>query len=272
VSDTVDEAIRELAETPDRFTLLSRDVERYDDGRVCVVQGATWASVSAVRVAEEEVPSLVETVRELVTPEKWTDWCVGPTSQPPDLVEQLRALGFRNPEDGVTRLQAVACVRPPESAPPGIGVRRVDAYDDYVRAMELLWETFDAPEARREAGRRHLRATFEAGGPTTFLAEVDGHPAGVGRAVDSERGSFLIAGAVLPWARGRGVYRALVRARWDDAVARGAPALVTHAVPDTSYPILKRLGFVDVCELQRLEDPRPEAADQPARAGTRPSS
>jgi predicted GNAT superfamily acetyltransferase len=61
---------------------------------------------------------------------------------------------------------------------------------------------------------------------------------------------------VLEWARGRGAYRALVRARWDDAVARGTPALVTEALPDTSYPILKRVGFVDVCTIRRLEDVR----------------
>jgi predicted GNAT superfamily acetyltransferase len=67
---------------------------------------------------------------------------------------------------------------------------------------------------------------------------------------------FLIAGSVLEWARGRGVYRALVRARWDDAVARGTPALVTEALADTSYPILKRVGFVDVCTIRRLEDVR----------------
>jgi hypothetical protein len=47
-----------------------------------------------------------------------------------------------------------------------------------------------------------------------------------------------------------------VRARWDDAVARGTPALVTEAMPGTSYPILKRVGFVDVCTIRRLEDPR----------------
>jgi hypothetical protein len=47
-----------------------------------------------------------------------------------------------------------------------------------------------------------------------------------------------------------------VRARWDDAVARGTPALVTEALRDTSYPILKRLGFTDVCTIRRLEDPR----------------
>jgi predicted GNAT superfamily acetyltransferase len=67
---------------------------------------------------------------------------------------------------------------------------------------------------------------------------------------------FLVAGATMPWARGRGLYRALVRKRWDHAVERGTPALVTQAVPDTSYPILKRLGFQDVCDTHRLEDPR----------------
>jgi hypothetical protein len=45
-----------------------------------------------------------------------------------------------------------------------------------------------------------------------------------------------------------------VRARWDDAVARGTPALVSQARPQTSYPILKRLGFEDVCEIRRVED------------------
>jgi hypothetical protein len=45
-----------------------------------------------------------------------------------------------------------------------------------------------------------------------------------------------------------------VRARWDDAVERGTPALVTQANPATSYPILKRLGFQDVCEITRAED------------------
>jgi hypothetical protein len=64
----------------------------------------------------------------------------------------------------------------------------------------------------------------------------------------------LIGGSTAKWARGRGLYRALVRARWDYAVARGTPALVTHAVPETSYPLLRRLGFQDVCTIRRLED------------------
>jgi hypothetical protein len=31
--------------------------------------------------------------------------------------------------------------------------------------------------------------------------------------------------------------------------------LVTHADPATSGPILRRLGFREVCELHRLEEP-----------------
>ena len=42
-------------------------------------------------------------------------------------------------------------------------------------------------------------------------------------------GSYLFGGAVLPEARGRGAYRALVHARWQDAVARGTPLAVTDA-------------------------------------------
>ncbi|MDX6476645.1 MAG: hypothetical protein QOH95_2156, partial [Gaiellaceae bacterium] len=89
-----------------------------------------------------------------------------------------------------------------------------------------------------------------------FLARLDGRPAATAMALPSARGVYLIAGATAPWARGRGLYRALVRARWDYAVERGTPALVSTADPDTSYPILKRVGFEDVCTIRRLEDPQ----------------
>ena len=63
----------------------------------------------------------------------------------------------------------------------------------------------------------------------------------------------MFGGATLPEARGRGVYRALVAARWEDAVARGTPALVTQAGAQ-SRPILARLGFRELCEIRILLD------------------
>jgi hypothetical protein len=63
----------------------------------------------------------------------------------------------------------------------------------------------------------------------------------------------LIGGAVLERARRRGVYRSLVWARWDDAVARGTPALTVQA-GKMSLPILERLGFVRVARAHVLLD------------------
>jgi hypothetical protein len=224
-----------------------------------VLQGPTWASVVDVRVSPDGLCELVKEVRGRVPAGKWAVWRIGPSSEPADLAERLLALGFREPEDRASTLNVVVCVEAPAAAPADIEVRRVETFEDYAASMETMWEAFGTPPHRVEAQRRHQRLTFEAaeraGVPVSFLAYVDGRPAGVGRSVYSEHGVLLISGSVVPWARGRGVYRALVRARWDDAVDRGTPALVTHAVPTTSYPILRRIGFQDVCSVRRLEDP-----------------
>jgi predicted GNAT superfamily acetyltransferase len=55
----------------------------------------------------------------------------------------------------------------------------------------------------------------------------------------------LSGGATRPEARGRGAYRALVRARWDEAVRRGHPTLVAQA-SSMSRPVLQRAGFRQV--------------------------
>ena len=252
--------LREFAQSPDRFTRIPADVDRFADERVCVLQGWTWAAVSGVRIEADRVEELVTEVRGRVAPEKALTWWLDPDSRPGDLHERLLALGLSEPRDRGSLLHAVACVAEPPSGPAGVEVSRVDTFDDYLAAYEVMWEAFRTPAARRETQRPHLEAEFEATQaadvPVTFLARMDGRPAGVGRSVYSDRGVFLIAGSVAEWARGRGVYRSLVRARWDDAVTRGTPALISEALPDTSYPILKRVGFVDVCTIRRLEDVR----------------
>jgi GNAT superfamily N-acetyltransferase len=252
--------LREFAETPDRFTQLSADVERFADERACVVEGPTWAVVSGVRVEADAVESLLEEVRRRVPADRSVTWWMGPSTRPDDLHDRLEALGLVEPRDGATLLHALACVEPPPAASENVDVRPVETLAEHLAAIEVMWEAFGTPEERRERERPHLAGSFEAaqaaGALRTFLAWLDGQPVGVGRSVYSGRGVFLIAGAVAPAARGRGVYRALVRARWDDAVDRGTPALVTEAMPDTSLPILLRLGFQEVCLLRRLEDVR----------------
>ena len=254
--------LRELAETPDRYAPVveGTSVTRFMDDRVCILQGPTWAGISSVDVPPHDVEALVGEVRERVPAEKEQAWWLGPSTRPTDLHERLVALGFREPRDRVSRLQAVALADEPAAMPAGVTVRRIETFDDFVAAREVQWDAFETPEDRRAAGRPRFRVDFEEsmaiGVPVGFLAELDGRPAATGMSIPSGRGVLLIAGSTAMWARGHGLYRALVRARWDDAVERGTPALAVMANPDTSYPILRRLGFEDVCGVRRLEDAR----------------
>jgi hypothetical protein len=254
-------SLREYAETPDRFTQLpeSVSVSRFDDGRVCVLQGTTWASVSGVKVGDDEVGALVEQVRELVPAGKPCAWWFGPSARPSNLREQLLAHGLAFPQNGVGLVKTLALTDEPPAIPAEIDVRRIETFEDFLVAREVQWNAFDVPQERRELQRAHLEEEFtelmDHRFPVDFLALLEGRPAATATAIPSGRGMFLVAGSTMPWARRRGLYRALVRRRWDHAVERGTPALVTQAVPGTSYPILRRLGFQDVCDTYRLEDP-----------------
>jgi len=216
--------------------------------------------VSGVRVDAEGVESLLADVRRRVPAEKDAVWWIGPSAQPPDLYARLLALGLGEPRDGVALLHALALTREPV-APAHVDVARVATFAQFVAARELQWDAFDTPEDRRAKNRARMREDFEESQrvaiPVGFIAMLDGKPAGTALAIPSDRGVFLIGGSTAEWARGRGVYRALVHARWEYAFARRTPGLVTHAMPDTSYPILRRLGFDEVCTIRRLEDTAP---------------
>jgi len=86
-----------------------------------------------------------------------------------------------------------------------------------------------------------------------FLALIDGEPVATGRSTYTDVGVLLNGGSTIESARGRGAYRALVRARWEEGRRRGTPALVTQAGAQ-SRPILSGLGFVEVAEIRVLLD------------------
>jgi GNAT superfamily N-acetyltransferase len=53
-------------------------------------------------------------------------------------------------------------------------------------------------------------------------------------------------GSTLPDYRGRGLYSALIAARLQEAEKRGYQYLTVDANPETSMPILQKLGFVTI--------------------------
>src|SRR5258705_5328487 len=127
-----------------------------------------------------------------------------------------------------------------------VEVRPIENAAQYLEAVAVDWEVWQVAEDERERRRAsevdRFDAEHAAGTAHHWAAFDDGRAVGFGRGVDMEGGVALMGGAVLPEARGRGVYRALVRARWDHAAVGGTPLLVVQARP-MSGPLLDGLGL-----------------------------
>jgi hypothetical protein len=214
-------------------------------------RGEVWAHVQRVRLDAGDVPRAAVAVRSLMaecgsTVASW--WLSEHT--PAGVDAALVAYGLTiEPDD--YEIDGLLLTSEPPPPPPGVLARPLTGEDDLVAAQELQWEVFAVPPERR---RLFVPGEHEA----VYGAWVDGRLAGAARAYFSPVGAMLAGGATAEWARGRGAYRALVRARWDDAAARGTPALGVHA-KDTSSPILRRLGFERVLRFRRLQDVRSAA-------------
>jgi hypothetical protein len=180
-------------------------------------------------------------------------WEVGSSATPRDLVERLLALGLVDDDEPLAI--GMALTEPPAAPPPaGIEVRRVRTTEDALVAAAIAGVAFGTGEAAPPQ-------VDPTGSVVRYLAYLDGEPVGQATAAFSQHGVTMFGGATLPEARGRGAYRALVAARWEDAVARGTPALVTQAGAQ-SRPILARLGFRELCEIRILVDPFGRGAGQ----------
>jgi len=185
-------------------------------------------------------------------------WLAGPSTTPADLERRLLDLGAE-PNPGGSDYMAMVLDHEPPPSPADIDLRRVETFADHTALWEVMFEGFDMPGEERDAIRATLgerwAATAADPGRWSYLALVDGVPVAEGSVRRTVHGPLWLAGGVtLPAFRGRGIYRALVRARWDDAVRLGAGALVVIANVDTSYPILERLGFRAVGRVRLLAD------------------
>jgi GNAT superfamily N-acetyltransferase len=137
------------------------------------------------------------------------------------------------------------------------------------------------PVRTREDVARYERASCTAWGypppsdadiDTAFARLTPGYFVGYWSETPAGAGGYTLVGpvarlwgaAVVTAFRGRGIYRALVRARLAHAAARGATLALVHAEP-TSSPTLQRLGFEVYGQKQVLVF-RPDAA------GGRPSA
>jgi GNAT superfamily N-acetyltransferase len=262
-------AVRNLAECPLAYgpgPPPGSGRERILDVRYCAyfVPAPPLSAVERVRVAADEVERTVEEVRGLLR-ERGHDraaWFVGPSSEPANLAEQLAALGMTPCDEPPLepRYRAMVLMWPPSGGDvSGIDAHPVASESELVAATRVVIDSFGLDPAHQESRIRTARAAWRQSQELpdypyrTYVAVVDGEVVGSAIAAVADGAFALMGGAVRPAARGRGVYRALLQARWDDAVAAGTPALAV-AAGRMSAPILERSGFVTVAELTVLCD------------------
>ena len=217
---SVSRELREYAEMPDRFAPIpaGSSVTRFDDGRVCVLQGADLG-VGQRRAASTRMPSTFSSPRcASSSPRQAATWWIGPSSRPgrPGRTAARAWPRAGRPSRGGAGARADEGAARPTGGDRGAPV---ETFDDFVAAREVQWDAFEVPEDRREQLQEphplRLRRVDAIRHPGRVPRAPRRRVAATALAIPSERGVFLIAGSTAPWARGRGLYRALVRARWD---------------------------------------------------------
>jgi len=173
------------------------------------------------------------------------EWKTRGHDLPAGLPDKLRAAGFI-PEETETILVGIAADMATDPvAPDGVTLRRVSSHADFhaIGAMESEvwgqdWSFLVDDLIRRTAAAPDDIAVFavrdDAAGQVVSAAWIVFYP--------GTDFAGLWGGSTLKAWRSRGIYRTLIAARAQLAVARGTRYLQVDA-SDDSAPILRRLGF-----------------------------
>jgi GNAT superfamily N-acetyltransferase len=186
-------------------------------------------------------------------------WVTGPDH--PWLADALAERGLRNEDSaGFESVEnAMALLAPPAGdGGEDVNVDLVESFDAFAASTRTECAAFELPHEGQAKLEAELQERFaEYATPASPLkrwnARLQQHVVGTATAVPGNAGVNLFGGAVLAEARGRGVYRALVNARWKLAVERGTPALTVQA-GRMSRPVLERLGFEFIAPMQTYVD------------------
>jgi hypothetical protein len=255
----IPEPVRRLALHPFRELPLAPGVQRIERAGVVTSINA-WPMaqiVEPVGAGPGDLAAAVEATRELAREhrKRVLAWWIAREHDhlAPGLVElglvHKDTPGFEAVENSMALLS-----RPAGAPVEGVEVRPTASFEEYKAAGEIPRIVFGLPEiSEAELRDRYAEFTSPESSGVQFMAFVDGRVVACAFAALAVAGVNLLGGAVLPEARGSGVYRALTLARWELAVERGTPALTVQA-GRMSMPILERLGFEHVGAVRLFVD------------------
>jgi GNAT superfamily N-acetyltransferase len=194
---------------------------------------------------EPAIAAVLDRARQFGLPE--LQWTVHPDTDSPSVARLLEARGATVAET-LDVLALDLSEGAPALPPPALDVEVRWATDlqTITDSTELAAEIFGGavppPERLVEMAERDSAAV--PGGRGGMVVAYDGEtPLGTGGVAIASGAARLWGGAVIPAARGRGVYRATLAARLDYSAAHGATMALVNARVETSGPILRAAGF-----------------------------
>ncbi|HEV2284251.1 MAG TPA: GNAT family N-acetyltransferase [bacterium] len=183
------------------------------------------------------------------------EWKVYGHDLPADLGSRLAAAGFEPDEPETLTVFDLADdlrgeTREDAAAPALVEIRRVTDLSGLTDFLDAARVAFGRDEQWQAARTNQFAPRLTEPAMSLYVAYADGQP------VASARGEFpagrpfagLWGGGTIAEYRGRGIYRALVRARAQEARRRGYRYLRVDA-RETSRPILERLGFIALTDI-----------------------
>ena len=183
-------------------------------------------------------------------------WWVGPTSEPADVRDRLRALGMREEEVEFGMVLDLAAPLPEAEPAPGATLETVDGALALDAWQDVMAAAYDWPA---DGGKRRLyRSLFGGdltgpGGATRrhFLVRDGGRPAAGSSLYLVGGHAFVTNIGTAPWARGRGLGTMATVATLQHARRRGFHAAVLTASVD-GRGLYLRLGFREYGLLERF--------------------
>src|SRR5947208_12342796 len=154
-------------------------------------RGKTWNTVQRQRLREDEVDDVLDEVRSVLRERGRlrTQWEVGSSAEPHDLVDSLLERGLVRDKDPY----AVALVlrREPPPPPDGVVSKRVETFEEYAAASAVQWEAFEMPEAEIEEMRPQLPQMWSETVNLMHIASIDGEVVAAGTSAPTEHGLLL---------------------------------------------------------------------------------
>ena len=255
----IPESVRRLALHPFRELPRPPDVEHVEfDGAFLAIN--PWPTAQVVSMRGRGPADVEETVvgARAVARERGKTivaWWVPPDQD--HVAPALEAAGLVNQDTpGFEAIEnALVLLAPPQGERvDGVDVREAETWEDFRDGSRVVEKAFGMPVLTDDELRARYDDYRHPDNPGRgFIALIGGRVVGTSYAAFGTAGVNLFGGSVLPEVRGRGVYRALVQARWEAAAACGTPALTVQA-GRMSRPICERLGFVFLAPVRVFVD------------------